>query len=123
MIVITGTSKGIGKALAETYLATGEKVIGISRSNAIENENFEFFNVDLLQSITISELSPLIKVWCKSAQNLTFIHNAGVLGEIDRFSQKTDDTKSVFQVDLFAGIELLHLFLKFRSKEQHFDCV
>jgi len=46
--VITGASKGIGKAIALQLLSKGATVIGLSRSNPeIEHENFQFIKTDV----------------------------------------------------------------------------
>jgi NAD(P)-dependent dehydrogenase (short-subunit alcohol dehydrogenase family) len=47
MVIITGTSKGIGKAVTENYLALGQKVIGIGRTKTIEHPNYQHLFVDL----------------------------------------------------------------------------
>ena len=44
---ITGTGKGIGKAIAELLLANNYLVFGYSRSNSIKHENFTFKKIDL----------------------------------------------------------------------------
>ncbi|MEC7609523.1 MAG: SDR family NAD(P)-dependent oxidoreductase, partial [Verrucomicrobiota bacterium] len=47
-IVITGTRKGIGKAIAEHYIAAGFEVIGCSRGNAsIKHANYQHFSLDV----------------------------------------------------------------------------
>lgn len=48
VIVITGTRKGIGKALAEHYLSEGWQVVGCSRGAAsIENARYVHFSLDI----------------------------------------------------------------------------
>lgn len=48
IILITGTSKGIGNFLANHYLELGHTVIGFSRSDCdITNENYTHFNIDV----------------------------------------------------------------------------
>ena len=44
---ITGTGKGIGKAIAEILLDENYLVFGFSRSNMIEHQNFNFTQIDL----------------------------------------------------------------------------
>ena len=45
--LITGTSSGIGKALAELLLSKSYLVFGYSRTNQIEDKNFTFTSIDL----------------------------------------------------------------------------
>ena len=48
IIVITGTSKGIGQALANYYLENGEIVIGCSRSeSSIVHNNYRHFSLEV----------------------------------------------------------------------------
>lgn len=55
--VITGTSRGIGKELAEYYLRMGNIVVGISRSySGIEHENFKEFQSCVSDEIKIPQI-------------------------------------------------------------------
>ncbi len=48
IILITGTSKGIGQALANYYLENGEIVIGCSRGeSSIKNDNYRHFSLEV----------------------------------------------------------------------------
>ncbi|MBQ9761151.1 MAG: SDR family oxidoreductase [Clostridia bacterium] len=47
-ILITGTSQGIGRAIAELFLQKGDTVIGIDRQRAsIEHENYTHYEQDI----------------------------------------------------------------------------
>ena len=74
---ITGTSKGIGKYLAEYYLKKGNKVIGTSRSKeSIKNNNYEHIIAD------ISNEKDILKIFSQIKQNYSkldvLINNAGI---------------------------------------------
>lgn len=102
--IITGTSRGIGKALALRYLELGYRVIGIARTSTIKHDHFSSFAFDLMQPIEKKDwLAPLAE-----AEEVVFIHNAGMLGEVGRFSQgKQHDYQQVFQLNVFAGMALV----------------
>ncbi len=47
-ILITGTSRGLGAALADAYLAAGERVVGCSRGKGtVAHENYHHYGVDI----------------------------------------------------------------------------
>ncbi len=47
-VMITGTSQGIGKAIAEMFIQNGHTVIGIDRqTNTIEHSNYTHFQCDV----------------------------------------------------------------------------
>ena len=108
MVIITGTSRGIGKALAELYLSRNVNVIGISRTSTIEHPNYTHIECDLSSKQNIKTVKlPMIN------QAFAFIHNAGILGEVGRFSELTESShEEVMQVNFHAGVELLHLLIK-----------
>ena len=58
-ILITGTSCGIGKAIAEKFLNCGHSVTGIDRlPSSIENERYAHFEADILRG-ELPSLSPV----------------------------------------------------------------
>lgn len=109
MVLITGVSSGIGKAIAEYYLAEGETVIGFGRNNSIHHNNFTFITVDLanLSSIEAIDFSFLIK-----ENSLILINNAGTLGQIGRISAlNIDGIEQVFKLNTLAPIALTNKVL------------
>ena len=61
-IVITGTRKGIGKAIAVHYLAEGFKVIGCSRGNAsIKHANYQHFSLDVSDEEAVVDMARAIR--------------------------------------------------------------
>lgn len=56
-ILITGTSRGLGRFLAEHYLALGDSVIGCSRSeNAIDHERYWHQRLDVTDESSVTAL-------------------------------------------------------------------
>lgn len=61
-IVITGTRKGIGKALAEHYLAEGWRVAGCSRGEAgIEHKDYRHFSLDVSDEDAVVAMARRLK--------------------------------------------------------------
>ena len=50
IVLITGTSRGIGKAIAEEFLNNNFKVIGMDRlDSSIINSNYTHYKLDLFK--------------------------------------------------------------------------
>lgn len=78
VMIITGTSRGIGKYLSEYYLENGYHVIGCSRGEAsISNEKYTHFSLD----ITIEkDVRSLINAVYNTYNKIdVLVNNAGVL--------------------------------------------
>ena len=62
IIVITGTSKGIGQALANYYLENGEVVIGCSRAeSSIKHENYRHFSLEVNDEKAVIKMIRVVK--------------------------------------------------------------
>jgi benzil reductase ((S)-benzoin forming) len=108
---ITGTGKGIGKALAETVLKDQEnKVTGISRTNSIEHPNYKHITTDLsdlnqTESIFFPEL--------KDSDEIVLINNAGVMSEIFRTGNLKNETIiNDYNVNIVSPSLLMNNFIK-----------
>ena len=56
-VMITGSSRGLGSALAKAYLAAGEQVLGCSRGAAsIEHSNYRHYTVNVSDELSISKM-------------------------------------------------------------------
>lgn len=88
LVVITGGSKGLGKALVETYLAEGYYVVSIARSKLTwAHERLTQVSFDLAKHYGVRiEIERLFQnlFFAKTNQyeSITLIHNAATLGEI-----------------------------------------
>ncbi len=82
-VLITGTSRGIGKALAAKFLFEGYHVIGTSTSenNLSSHERFVSFQLDLSNEQSIQECAERV---AKHNQKIDiFINNAGGLFDVE----------------------------------------
>ncbi len=62
IIVITGTSKGIGQALANYYLENGEIVIGCSRGeSSIVHDNYRHFSLEVNDEKAVIKMIRVVK--------------------------------------------------------------
>jgi len=75
---ITGTSSGIGKALALKLLKEGHQVIGISRHCTIDQSNYEHIFLDLSDLNAVSSFD----FYTDIDNDIVLINNAGTIGPI-----------------------------------------
>ena len=76
-IVITGTRKGIGKEMAEHYLAEGWQVVGCSRGEgSIENTHYQHFALDVSDEDAVIAMARTIKASHGKVDAL--LNNAGI---------------------------------------------
>ncbi len=107
---ITGTSSGIGKALALKALETGHKVTGISRRKNIDHPNYRHFTNDLSNCENYNLINFNVN---KSADELVLINNAGWLGEVKPLAEISPKSiERAFQINLIAPSILSKLFIE-----------
>jgi 3-oxoacyl-[acyl-carrier protein] reductase len=76
-IMITGASRGIGKALAEHFLAMGDTVIGVSRSESgIVSDNYHHHLADVTEEADAKRVFASVKKQLGALDVL--INNAGI---------------------------------------------
>ena len=76
-IVITGTRKGIGKEMAEHYLAEGWQVVGCSRGEgSIEHAHYQHFALDVSDEDAVIAMARKIKASHEKVDAL--LNNAGI---------------------------------------------
>lgn len=103
--IITGVSRGIGKALAEECLSLGSTVIGIGRKHEIKHPNFSFVQCDLSEPDEVEN----IKINVPEGA-VTLINNAGILGNIKRLSEQlTPDVAEVLNINTITPVLLANL--------------
>jgi len=82
LYIVTGCSKGLGKALVDQLVLSGENlVVGISRSGMEEKDNFLPIILDLGNTELL--ISKIDKIFSEGDfQRIVLINNAGWIGEI-----------------------------------------
>ena len=106
---ITGSSSGIGKALALKALEEGHKVTGISRRHIIEHPNYHHLSYDL------ADMDSYLKMNFnrnREASKLVLVNNAGWLGEVKPTGKINPDSfKRAYDINLLAPSVLSKMFL------------
>lgn len=114
---ITGTSRGIGKALAEVLLEKGWSVTGISRTTAIEHPYYRHVKADL--SASWQEWLPRVFSEHEGGQRLALINNAATLGEVGYLGALPPETlATAFTLNVTAPALLLNAFLQRYPRQQ-----
>ena len=105
---ITGSGKGIGKAIAELLLLKGYQVFGYSRSNSINHTHFSFTRIDLTDLEKIQKLS-----FPKVSGEVLLINNAGTIGEIKPLNLKSEKAIiNEYNLNIIAPTLLCKKFLE-----------
>ncbi len=109
-IIITGTSSGLGKALAVKLLEKNHRVLGISRRQTIYAANYEHLSVDLSDETAVAKLSFNIS---KENTHVLLINNAGQIEPIDKTAELQPDALAKhYQVNVWAVHTLCAMFLR-----------
>lgn len=100
-VIITGTSKGIGKFLAEYYLEKGDNVFGCSRGkSAIENKSYKHFSLNISNEKEVKDLFSQIR---KSHNGLDIlINNAGIASMNHSLLTKVETARKIFDTNLIG---------------------
>jgi benzil reductase ((S)-benzoin forming) len=101
-VIVTGVSKGLGKALVQHYLDAGIQVIGIGRSHNFDHSNFSFIRCDFSSLDQIENLVlPILN------EDTILFNNAGQIGHIKRLSDQVRyDVAEVLTVNTIAPMIL-----------------
>lgn len=102
-VIITGTSTGLGKAIAESFLEKGYSVTGIGRRHTIVHSSYTACNCDLSDHTATEQLQ-----FGPFKSPVLLINNAGILGNVQRLSdQEHPDIGSVMAVNVIAPALLM----------------
>ena len=98
-ILITGASRGLGKAMTEHFLQQGDSVIGCSRSESeIAHENYRHYQVDVTSAEEVADLFFKLRKVITNLDGL--INNAGV-ASMNAFALTPDSSyQKVFSVNV-----------------------
>jgi NAD(P)-dependent dehydrogenase (short-subunit alcohol dehydrogenase family) len=105
-IFISGVNKGLGRALAERFLAAGDFVIGTYVPGVIDysHEDLVVFPLDFYKQETIGNCIQSVERLNKKIDIL--INNAGVLKDEDDTNVVMEKLRSTLEVNLFGHIQI-----------------
>ncbi|WP_233900260.1 SDR family NAD(P)-dependent oxidoreductase [Tenacibaculum piscium] len=125
IIIITGGSKGIGKALTKKYTSENYTVFSLARTLS-EVKNVQHISVDLTDSIATQTIftALLDKIIHQNSTSkitsITLVNNAGRLGKIANLENlEANDISKSIQLNVTTPLILSSLFIK---KIQYLTC-
>lgn len=118
-ILITGISKGIGKALAQRFLKEGYFVFGTSTNGQTDftHENLSVLKLELTSEETISQCSSAILQSGKKLDIL--INNAGALIDEEETTVIIPKLRKTLEINLIGPIDLTERIIPAISKDGH----
>ncbi len=123
-ILITGASRGIGKAVCDSLLGAGHTVIGIARSfkdTKIRDQKFTPLSLDL--SDTESVETAIQSLLREHSDISGLVNNAGtgLFGSLEEFSLR--QIEQSLQINLISSILLTRLMINTLKKQMRSDIV
>ena len=105
VVLITGASKGIGKALTEKMLNENFFVIGTSRNGIIKDfENKDFYSLKLDLSNTSSIENAHKEIFSKFKHIDILINNAGIGPDLDTYIPQKESFNLTFDVNVTGTV-------------------
>src|SRR5215467_9004324 len=114
MIIVTGASKGLGRAICERLLSVGVEIFGLSRD--ISNVPFESMTCDVSSHEDVKKVAQALKRGGKRVSGL--INSAGVASMNLAVTTPPSVAEKIIKVNLLGTIYCCQLFspLIFRHK-------
>jgi 3-oxoacyl-[acyl-carrier protein] reductase len=115
--LITGTRKGLGKQLAEFYLAQGYRVAGCSRGKAsISHSNYLHFEMDVSDQKAVINMVRLVKKTFGSVDYL--LNNAGIAAMNHLVTTPYHNARMVFDTNFFGTFLFIREVAKVMMKKR-----
>ena len=118
VVVITGTSKGIGKAMALYYLNKNFVVAGCSRSSSsIEHQNYRHFELDITDEKAVVIMVRAIRKEFKKIDIL--INNAGIASMNHILTTSNESISKIFNTNFLGTFLFTREVAKVMMKEKY----
>jgi 3-oxoacyl-[acyl-carrier protein] reductase len=116
--IITGTRKGLGKEIAEYYLARGNKVAGCSRGkSSIKHKNYLHFELDVSDEALVIKMIRAVKQSFGSIDIL--LNNAGIASLNHILTTPYKNAQNVFYTNFFGTFLFVREVSKVMIKQKN----
>lgn len=117
IVLITGASKGIGKALTEKMLSKNFFVIGTSRNGKINNiKHKDFYSLKLDLSSPLSIENAHKEIFDKFEKIDILINNAGIGPDLDTYIPENKSFNLTFEVNVTGTVFFTEPLTEFINK-------
>lgn len=120
--VVTGASRGMGKALTVDLLDKGYNVITISRSNIEIDTKSKGTLVKITNSVNSDELKGLIKDLATTDKDFSItgiVNNAGLLSNKSFLDVSLKDFNDVFQTNVYGALNVIQSCFQYLAPCSH----
>jgi NAD(P)-dependent dehydrogenase (short-subunit alcohol dehydrogenase family) len=122
-IVVTGATRGLGRALVEGFVKGGNQVFGCGRSEKGVNEFQNRFSDHIFDQVDVSNFDE-VERWAKSIQKEfgapdLLINNAGIINSNARLWElDVEEVKMIFDVNIQGVFHCIRAFLPAMIEKQ-----
>lgn len=110
LLIVSGASSGIGRAIATRFLLDGYVVVNISRRPCPER-GVENIHCDLAEPGAADTLGSELVPWLRDAGQVCLVHNASVMHRDSIDALTTSDLRSVLELNILAANGLNQLVI------------
>ena len=115
MIIVTGASRGLGKAITERLTKKGEKVVGLSRS--VDGLDIESIECDVSDYLSVKSAARKVKQMKTSVK--AFINAAGVASMNMAVTTDESTVQKLIQTNLVGTIYCCQLFAPIMLRQKY----
>lgn len=115
MIIVTGASRGLGKAITERLTKKGEKVVGLSRS--VDELDIESIECDVSDYLSVKSAARKVKQMKTSVK--AFINAAGVASMNMAVTTDESTVQKLIQTNLVGTIYCCQLFAPIMLRQKY----